>query len=151
MSPPDDDKSRMVAAALQGLSENVRDLWVPSTRKVRRLYRPPSGDAFLREYVRHSTPVVVQGAMATWPALRKWDDLQYLAARCGDADVSVNVTPDGYADAVKPCREAVRAQSDPLRSRAPRIFVKPEERRMTADYIHSGLAGGLEATPQFKD
>jgi len=51
--------------------------------------------------------------------MRLWS-LRYLATHCGDRSVSVNVTPDGRADAVKPCAEAAGA----------RVFVKPEERRM---------------------
>ena len=46
--------------------------------------------------------------------------LPYFASKCGDAEVTVALTPDGRADAVKPVTEANGA----------RLFVKPYERRV---------------------
>ena len=63
-----------------------------------------------------------------------------LVKRAEQRLVSVNVTPDGLADAVKPVKEATRrrgssstldAESCSANFPAPRLFVKPEERKMT--------------------
>ena len=125
-------------AALKALSQNVRDFWAP-TIEVQRLKSPPTSDIFLRDFVRPSIPVVIEGGMRRWPAMHKWS-AQYLSQTCGQRLVSVNVTPDGLADAVKPVKEATRrrgssstldAESCSANFPAPRLFVKPEERKMT--------------------
>nr|XP_022340537.1 jmjC domain-containing protein 7-like isoform X2 [Crassostrea virginica] len=79
---------------------------------------PPSALTFYREYVSPNKPVVVQNGLEHWPALKKWTP-GYLRERIGGCEVTVAVTPNGYADAVTDGK-----------------FVMPEERRMTmADFL----------------
>lgn len=100
------------------LSEATRDLWVP--KRVERLAIPPDSITFLRDYVARSIPVVVSGGMKNWRCMRCWS-LPYLTEKCGDSLVSVNITPDGRADAVKKVPEV----------NGTRLFVKPHEQKMT--------------------
>ncbi|HEV7368044.1 cupin-like domain-containing protein [Arenibaculum sp.] len=46
-------------------------------------------DTFEREYRRTAKPVVIEGLMDDWPALRTWN-FDYLVSRCGDARVIVD-------------------------------------------------------------
>ncbi|XP_022340537.2 bifunctional peptidase and (3S)-lysyl hydroxylase Jmjd7-like isoform X2 [Crassostrea virginica] len=79
---------------------------------------PPSALTFYREYVSPNKPVVVQNGLQHWLALKKWTP-GYLRERIGGCDITVAVTPNGYADAVTDGK-----------------FVMPEERRMTmADFL----------------
>ena len=54
----------------------------------------PSAEEFERRYVRTSTPVVLTGAMESWPARRLWS-LDYFESRFGDRAVSAGLTRDG--------------------------------------------------------
>jgi peptidyl-lysine (3S)-dioxygenase / protease len=104
--------------SLTELSTNTKDLWTP--RNITHINEPIESTTFLREYVSQSTPVVFCNTMRQWKCMRLWS-LKYLASSCGRQEISVNVTPDGRADAIKPCDELDGA----------RVFVAPEERSMT--------------------
>lgn len=54
----------------------------------------PSFDEFVREYYSKHLPVVLTGAVAHWPALRKWTP-QYLRDRFGDRQIEVQFGRDG--------------------------------------------------------
>ncbi len=43
--------------------------------------------AFRNEYVAHSRPCVIKGAVSHWPATRKWRDRDYLKSICGGQPV----------------------------------------------------------------
>lgn len=49
---------------------------------------PPSADEFRRRYVEPRRPVIIRGAMESWPARRLWS-LENLVARFGDRRVPV--------------------------------------------------------------
>ena len=84
---------------LDGLSENTKDYWV--TRSIPVLHNPTPLQ-FLREAVCAYHPVIITGAISTWPALQKWNK-DYLIKTLGDRRVNVNLTPDGHGDCVKKC------------------------------------------------
>lgn len=42
---------------------------------------------FIRDYVDHSRPCVIRGAVRHWPALTRWRDKSYLQQCCGDRPV----------------------------------------------------------------
>nr|XP_045581536.1 bifunctional peptidase and (3S)-lysyl hydroxylase Jmjd7-like [Procambarus clarkii]XP_045581538.1 bifunctional peptidase and (3S)-lysyl hydroxylase Jmjd7-like [Procambarus clarkii]XP_045581539.1 bifunctional peptidase and (3S)-lysyl hydroxylase Jmjd7-like [Procambarus clarkii]XP_045581540.1 bifunctional peptidase and (3S)-lysyl hydroxylase Jmjd7-like [Procambarus clarkii]XP_045581541.1 bifunctional peptidase and (3S)-lysyl hydroxylase Jmjd7-like [Procambarus clarkii] len=65
-----------------------------------------------RDWVAPNRPVIFRGAVREWPAIKKWS-FKYLREKVGNKEVSVAVTPNGYADA--PCSG---------------YFVMPEERSM---------------------
>jgi len=77
----------------------------------------PSPVEFLREYVCKNRPVLIRGALEEWPLFkqeeRRWTNA-YLRKMVGDCDITVAITPNGYADAV--VNET--------------LFVLPEERKM---------------------
>jgi hypothetical protein len=99
---------------------------------------------FYREYVAMSQPVVIQGIVDDWPALRNWKgrsgcgvDADYLTAamRVGteegtssDGVITVALTPTGWADAVT----TVTVESDTgANGREEEYFCGPAEARMT--------------------
>ena len=102
-----------VKRCLKDLSEEARDLYLPSNIPV--LDAAPTPLAFLREYVSKNRPVIIKNALSEWSALSKWTS-EYLYQSLASLEVSVAVTPNGYADA-------------PLGDR----FVLPEERIMPFD------------------
>lgn len=110
----------------------------------------PSPLHFYRDWVCPNRPCIIRNALQHWPALQKWS-LQYLRwglpgvgvgmGRCfvasghglnvfssratvGSTEVSVAVTPDGYADAVRGDR-----------------FVMPAERRLPLSCVLDVLEG----------
>jgi hypothetical protein len=48
--------------------------------------------AFWDQYVRKTTPVLIKGAAAAWPAIQSWKHPSYLQGRCGDIMVEVSHT-----------------------------------------------------------
>ncbi|XP_050692234.1 bifunctional peptidase and (3S)-lysyl hydroxylase Jmjd7-like [Eriocheir sinensis] len=99
-----------VKEALLRLSTEAQELYLNSRVPV--LAAAPLPLPFFREWVAANKPVVVQGVTKRWPALTRWTH-DYLRDRLGHKEVSVAVTPNGYADA--PCDG---------------FFVMPEERTM---------------------
>uniref|UniRef100_A0A8C2S212 Bifunctional peptidase and (3S)-lysyl hydroxylase JMJD7 n=1 Tax=Capra hircus TaxID=9925 RepID=A0A8C2S212_CAPHI len=99
----------------------ARELSVPLA--VPHLDEPPSPLHFYRDWVCPNRPCIIRNALQHWPALRKWS-LPYLRATVGSTEVSVAVTPDGYADAVRGDR-----------------FVMPAERRLPLSHVLDVLEG----------
>jgi jumonji domain-containing protein 7 len=92
------------------LSDSMRDFCVPTT--VPRILRP-SPEEFYREYVAPAKPCIITDFSLDWKAMDEWS-IPCLEKRLGDSLLTVNVTPDGRADAVKDGK-----------------FVMAEERKMT--------------------
>lgn len=70
---------------------------------------PPDVAYFLREHVAANAPLLVRGGAAHWPALacpRACWTRERLLRAVGNAEVSVDVTPNGRADAVTQCAAA---------------------------------------------
>ncbi|XP_044248444.1 bifunctional peptidase and (3S)-lysyl hydroxylase JMJD7 isoform X3 [Ursus americanus] len=99
----------------------ARELSVPLA--VPYLDKPPTPLQFYRDWVCPNRPCIIRNALRHWPALRKWS-LPYLRATVGSTEVSVAVTPDGYADAVRGNR-----------------FVMPAERRLPLSCVLDVLEG----------
>ena len=104
-----------ITDALKGLSSEAVDLYLGHSVPV--ISQAPDPMTFLRNFVAHNRPVLVRGGVSHWPALDKWSP-QYLAQSLGDSEVTVTVTPDGYADS---------AVGD--------MFMMPEERRMKMEHF----------------
>lgn len=98
--------------SLAGLSKEAFELYL--SRQVPVLDGPPRDEVeFYRNYVAANRPVIIRNGLSQWPALSKWT-LEYFETTLGAREVTVTVTPDGYADAVRDGR-----------------FVQPAERRCT--------------------
>eukprot|EP00877_Chromochloris_zofingiensis_P005210 jgi/Chrzof1/14690/Cz09g12060.t1 len=82
---------------LKSLSRDIRELDVG--HDVEHLPAAPSTCHFLANYVASNKPCVIQGAIDHWPALQCWND-RYFIQRAGSTPVTVDVTPNGRADAV---------------------------------------------------
>ncbi|KAK7098131.1 bifunctional peptidase and (3S)-lysyl hydroxylase JMJD7-like isoform X2 [Littorina saxatilis] len=93
-----------------GLAQEARELFLDSGVPV--LERTPPPLEFYRSYVAPNKPVVLSDFTASWHALHKWNH-RYFRQVIGDLQVTVAVTPNGYADAV-----------------TDGYFVMPEERQM---------------------
>ncbi|CAN7998216.1 unnamed protein product [Ixodes hexagonus] len=102
--------SRAIESALKSFSENCKDLYFSGT--VHEVDRVPSPLEFHRRWVCPNVPLIIRGGISHWPAVHKWTH-QYLREKMGSQTVSVAVTPNGYADAVRDG-----------------MFVMPEERQM---------------------
>jgi hypothetical protein len=99
-----------LADAFAALAQESRELCFQDVVEV--LHSPPTSLAFLRDWVTPNKPVIIDGAINHWNALKLWTS-DYLREKVGDKEVTVTVTPNGYADAVVGDR-----------------FVTPEERKM---------------------
>ncbi|ETW04235.1 hypothetical protein, variant [Aphanomyces invadans] len=100
---------------LAQLGEDTKDFWAP--RSIARI-PPPTPMEFYRHYVSKNIPVIITHAVDHWPALTKWTD-EYLTDTLGDAQVTVDVTPSGYGDAVTSVDTHTK------------VFAMPEERSMS--------------------
>jgi hypothetical protein len=78
-----------------------------------------------------------------WPALTKWTDLTSLVSACNDAEITVNLTPNGFGDAVTVIGDDIPLIGEPLHSAGARtLFVKPCERRMRLSSFLGQMASG---------
>lgn len=121
---PDMSKNKRVNDALAVLSEEVKDL----VGFVDHLESPPDPLTFYRSWVAQNRPLIINNAFDDWPAREKWTDA-YLRKKIGEVSVTVAVTPNGYADAIKGDR-----------------FVMPEEREMTVNNFLDILLGSQRAS-----
>nr|XP_033807156.1 bifunctional peptidase and (3S)-lysyl hydroxylase JMJD7 [Geotrypetes seraphini] len=99
-----------VRKCLTGFPAEARELHVLEC--VPYLNVPPSPLKFFREWICPNRPCIIRNAFSHWPALHKWT-FSYFRKVVGSKEVSVAVTPSGYADAVYEDK-----------------FVMPEERLM---------------------
>ncbi len=65
-----------------------------------------------------------------WPAMSLWKDLSFFEQTCGDTMVSVNLTPNGFADAVTNVDPSQRRGELSAASGDTPLFVKPQEVKM---------------------
>ncbi|PNJ00712.1 hypothetical protein CK820_G0012554 [Pan troglodytes] len=99
----------------------ARELCVPLA--VPYLDKPPTPLHFCRDWVCPNRPCIIRNTLQHWPALQKWS-LLYFRATVGSTEVSVAVTPDGYADAVRGDR-----------------FMMPAERCLPLSFVLDVLEG----------
>jgi len=100
-----------IADCLSLLTSEARELYLSSSVPV--LDTPPSPLQFYRDYVSWNRPVLIRNGLNHWKALNLWQDNEYFDEHHGDKEVSVAVTPNGFADS-------------PVGDR----FVMPEERKI---------------------
>ncbi|XP_072032141.1 bifunctional peptidase and (3S)-lysyl hydroxylase JMJD7-like [Amphiura filiformis] len=100
-----------VKDCFESLAQEARELYLPDT--IQYIDGVPNPLDFYREYVCPNRPVIIRNAITHWPALHKWT-IPYLRDIYGEKEVTVAVTPNGYADAVYKDH-----------------FVMPEERTMS--------------------
>jgi hypothetical protein len=105
-------------STLKQLSVDTRDF---ITNPIDVLKAPVDPCTFLRQYVATNTPVLIEGATHHWPATELWDK-QYLDSKAGSTEISVELTPNGYGDAVT----AYETESD----EAGQCFCMPHSSRM---------------------
>lgn len=113
-----------VTKAFHSLSTEARELYL--TAEVPVLSSPPSALEFYRSWVTPNVPVVIKNNLNNWPALDLWNS-EYFREKIGDKEVTVAVTPNGYADAV-----------------VGEYFVMPEERSMTMSHFLDILDHNIE-------
>lgn len=96
---------------LENFAVEARELYLDKVVPI--LEQPPEPLVFYREYVSPNKPVVIKGAIDHWPALTKWTH-KYFRQVIGNLDVTVAITPNGYADAVTdgkfvmPCEKTMK-------------------------------------------
>ncbi|XP_071534213.1 bifunctional peptidase and (3S)-lysyl hydroxylase Jmjd7 isoform X2 [Panulirus ornatus] len=95
------------------LCQEANELYLNSEVPV--LDEIPTSLELYRNWIAPNKPVIFRGAIKEWPAIKKWS-FEYLRNQIGNKEVSVAVTPNGFADA--PCDG---------------YFVMPEERFMMFD------------------
>jgi hypothetical protein len=80
------------------LRDHTRDYWVSSSVPY---LDNPSAIEFMKARMTYH-PFIVRGVVGQWKAHDLWT-MEYIRDQVGDKNVpvSVNITPDGYADAIK--------------------------------------------------
>ncbi|XP_017786409.1 PREDICTED: jmjC domain-containing protein 7 [Nicrophorus vespilloides] len=91
---------------------------------------------FYREYVSKNVPVVIKGGCKHFEATQKWDST-YFRSMLGEKDVTVAITPNGYADGLASWR-------NPETELDEEIFVLPEERIMKMDEFLNNIQNPKE-------
>ena len=62
---------------------------------------PESPLEFYRNWISFNRPLIIRNAVSHWPAIKKWQNNQYLLQKCDPKKtVTSSVTPNGYADAI---------------------------------------------------
>uniref|UniRef100_A0A1B0D5L4 Bifunctional peptidase and (3S)-lysyl hydroxylase JMJD7 n=1 Tax=Phlebotomus papatasi TaxID=29031 RepID=A0A1B0D5L4_PHLPP len=107
--------AKIIEEALDFLSQEAQELYLGS--RIPELFDLPTSLQFTRDYVAKNTPVVLRGCLH-WPAISKWSS-KYFRSTIADKEVTVAVTPNGYADGI------ATAEHDKKE-----YFVMPEEQQM---------------------
>ncbi|XP_061156812.1 bifunctional peptidase and (3S)-lysyl hydroxylase JMJD7 isoform X1 [Syngnathus typhle] len=118
-------KERLAHFALEAHAGfNVADLYL--NKSVPYVDGPPEPLHFYRQWIAPNKPCIIRNAFSHWPALSRWTPA-YLREKVGSKVISVAVTPNGYADAIKDNR-----------------FVTPEERRMCFSSVLDIIQGKVK-------
>ncbi|KAK3871793.1 hypothetical protein Pcinc_023080 [Petrolisthes cinctipes] len=100
MSDPENvinpEPSGIIRESLLKLSEEAQELYLSSQVPI--LDAIPTPLELYRDWIAPNKPVIFRDAVKFWPAVDKWSP-QYLRETVGKKEVSVAVTPNGYADA----------------------------------------------------
>ena len=73
----------------------------PSIQRIS-LYEIQSNPLFFyREFVSKNFPCIITNAIDTWEALDSWQDPSYLITQLNNKEITVDLTPDGFADSIK--------------------------------------------------
>ncbi|CAH0514557.1 unnamed protein product [Peronospora belbahrii] len=114
--------SSSMSTALHRLQRDTHDFWSPpsSIRRIDASNLSPL--QFYRDYVSRNVPVVLLNAMTSsrWRrAIENWPNDEHLIAKAGDRTVTVDITPNGFGDAILE-----------LSNDNEKLFIMPEERDM---------------------
>ncbi|XP_059470607.1 bifunctional peptidase and (3S)-lysyl hydroxylase Jmjd7 [Neocloeon triangulifer] len=120
-----------VTEAFRILQENANDLYLRD--HVAEVEGPPDPLEFHREWVSPNVPVIFRNAARGFPAFEKWSP-EYLREKIGGQNVTVAVTPNGWADAV---------------SDDGHFFMLPEERKMQFSDFLDRLDDDSQCNPIF--
>ncbi|ROJ78806.1 JmjC domain-containing protein 7 [Anabarilius grahami] len=118
-----------VKECLRDFPKEARELYLNDA--VPYLDGPLSPLQFYRDWIGPNKPCIIRNAFSDWPALSKWNPT-YLREKVGSKVISVSVTPNGYADAVKGNR-----------------FVMPEERQMSFTSLLDIVEGKVKSSGVF--
>ncbi|KAK5582205.1 hypothetical protein RB653_003788 [Dictyostelium firmibasis] len=100
------------------LCQEAKDFLI--IEEIERIEKPTALE-FYREYVSQNKPVIITGLLKDWKAYKEWSD-DYLEKVMKDVEVTVSITNDGLADAVKPIN-----QND---QNSEKVFCKPFEKKI---------------------
>ncbi|KAN0032455.1 hypothetical protein ACTFIV_006351 [Dictyostelium citrinum] len=100
------------------LCQEAKDFLI--IEEIERIEKPTALE-FYREYVSQNKPVIITGLLENWKAYKEWSD-DYLENVMKDVEVTVSITNDGLADAVKPINP-----NDPT---SEKVFCKPYEKKI---------------------
>ncbi len=141
-----------IEEALRAAAQEGRQLYLGT--RVPCLAEPPSPTAFLRDWVGPRRPCVVRGALEEWDCVKdgRWGRPAYLREKLAGRTVTISLTPDGRADAVR------RFAGDGAGGVAPpgaagagsrEYFVLPDDHQLEIgaflDHLREGGEGGGEA------
>jgi len=90
---------------------------------------PESPLHFYRDWVSQNRPVIFRGAVRHWKAFTDWQNNQYFRDRMGEKEVTVSMTPNGYADAIDADLN---------------LFVMPHEQKMRVNELLDALENPQE-------
>ena len=93
---------------------------------------------FHRDWIAQNRPVIFRGGAKHWAAYKNWQENGYFRKQLGSKNVTVSVTPNGYADAALPIKEVYRNNTSIKHQ-----FVMPHEEQMSVDMF----LNLLEAAP----
>eukprot|EP00250_Pteridium_aquilinum_P018370 c24056_g1_i1 orf=414-1844(-) len=88
-----------VRSLAEKLSWEVRELSLGTSGEIERIRGAPTSLRFLRDFVLPNKPCIITHAIDHWPALAAWTN-SYLRSALAIQQVSVHLTPDGFADAL---------------------------------------------------
>ncbi|XP_035795793.1 bifunctional peptidase and (3S)-lysyl hydroxylase Jmjd7-like [Anopheles albimanus] len=87
--------SSILRDAFQVLTNEAKDLFLPAS--IPESFGIPTSLEFVRDYVARNVPFIMRESINDWPALEKWSS-RYFRETIPDKEVTVAVTPNGYAD-----------------------------------------------------
>lgn len=98
-SQPGTPATEQQSLILDSLRQLSAETWAFTSVPVDVVHAPVDPCAFLRQHVAANTPLLIRGAIDHWPAAQCWSK-EYLDAAVGSTEVSVELTPNGFGDAV---------------------------------------------------
>ena len=81
---------------------------------------------FHRNWVSQNRPVIFRGAVKHWPAFKLWQNNEYFLNKLQNNNVTVSITPNGYADAALPINKENKDEE-----KSQYLFVMPHEEQIT--------------------
>eukprot|EP00943_MAST-04B_sp_MAST-4B-sp1_P001363 g1363.t1 len=118
--------TKKASIALEQLAEDTRSFTYPLNTVEKIDAKDITPCEFYRKYISLNRPCIIKNAFNHWPALEKWENYEYLINACGEEEFSVNITPDGYGDAL--CEIQGKSRKG---STTRKVFVKPLEEKIT--------------------